>query len=447
MMHHLTQYRASGILLLALALGGCGGGSGDESDTPYQPSVPDDTGSTTTDVGTANDAGSATNDAGTANDTGSTTNDAGTANDAGDADGTTDADEEPVGFCDPEQTAEIQARFEKDAPKNVDAVAFVKDPACGSRYFTRGPSKYPVTTPHLIASNTKMYVASLILMLADDGLLSLDDSISKWIDKVPGGNAITVRQTLNHTSGIADYLADYFGFGMEAMSGKKYTPQDLINRGFSKPVSFPPGEGWSYSNTNYVILGVIAEKVGGKPVEQQIRQRILEPIGAENTFFFGKETPSGDVAFGRTFLGGNGLTFWDPSASWCAGSYLATAEDLANFVERRSSGALHSAAANKELFATVEAGETLEAGPGLLIWDESITNGGGPAVGHGGDLPGYHSYALYYPDKKTTVVLIVDSDAGPGFILSGFPWGVTYREALLTSITGPLFEDTADAGQ
>ncbi|HQK19464.1 MAG TPA: hypothetical protein PLJ27_18530 [Polyangiaceae bacterium] len=68
-------------------------------------------------------------------------------------------------------------------------------------------------------------------------------------------------------------------------------------------------------------------------------------------------------------------------------------------------------------------------------------------MGHGGDLPGYHSYALYYPDKKTTVVLIVDSDAGPGFILSGFPWGVTYREALLTSITGPLFEDTADAGQ
>ncbi len=344
--------------------------------------------------------------------------------------------EPPAPPCDDAQTAAIQASFEgDDAPKDVDAVALVKDPSCGERYFTRGPSHIPATASHVIASNTKTYVASLILLLADDGLLKLDDPISKWLEKVPGGDAITVRHALNHTSGIYNY-ADSLVFRAQATLGKKYTPQELIGLGFNEKVYAAPGAEYHYSNTNYVILGRIAEKVAGKPVEEQLRERILTPIGAKNTYFYGKEPLPADIAFGKTFLGGNGLNFWDPSASWCAGSYIATPADLAHWVELRGSGKFHSANANKELFNGITVQGDAKYGAGLIMYPTSHTHAGGPALGHAGDLAGYHSYGLYFPEKKTTVVLIVDNDAGP---TGGFPLGSTYREELYFAITVPLF--------
>lgn len=346
------------------------------------------------------------------------------------------ADGGAVPPCDSKQTAAIQARLDADAPAGIDAVALIKDPSCGVRFFSRGPSKIPRDALHLLASNTKTYLASLILLLAEDGVLTLDEPISRWIGNVPGGDAIVVRHLLNHTSGIYNY-SDSVLFRAQSTFGKKYSPQELVDLAFGQKTYFAAGAGWAYSNTNYTLLGMIAEKAAGQPVEKLLRDRILTKVGAEHTFFYGKEQVNGQIAPGRTFLGGtNGATFNDPSTFWCSGSYVGTPDDLLAFVELRSSGKLHSSQSNAEMLKTVKVSDTLEYGAGMMVYQPSVTHGGGKAYGHGGDLVGYHSYGLYFPERNATVVLIVDSDAGPS---GSFPFSATYREPLWFSLIDPLF--------
>lgn len=337
-------------------------------------------------------------------------------------------DEPPPPPCDEAQAAILQKSFDDAAPANVDAVAFVKDPSCGGRFFTRGPSKYPVTTAHMIASNSKTYIASLILTMVNDGMLGLDDPIAKWIEKVPGGNAITVRQVLNHTSGIFNFTDDT-EFQIEATFKKKKIPPDnLIKIGFKGKAYSAPGKEMHYSNTNYVILGRIAEKVGGKPVEVLLRERVLTPIGAKSTFFHPQESISVDLAVGKKKFD------WDSSIFWCAGSIAATPDELAHWIETLATGSFHSKEMQKELLTTVPYGKW-EYGLGVIVFDAGSTHGGGTAIGHLGDIWGFHSLAMYFPEKKTTVVVVVDSDDGPS---GGFP-DATYRSPLANAILDPLF--------
>lgn len=369
-----------------------------------------------------------------------TTPPSGTSNDAGQ-----DAGEPPPPPCDETQAATIQAAFESTtaAPAAVNAVAFVRDPSCGDRYFTRGPAKYPAETVQLLGSNTKTYVASAVLLLADDGVVSLDDPVAKYVPSVPGGDAVKVRHLLNHTSGIADYGGD-FTFMIPAILGIAYTPDQLISKAFAKAVAFQPGASVQYCNTNFVLLGMIAEKASGKPLESLIRERILEPIGANATFFHGKESIAGDVAFGKTFLGSNGASI-SPSFYWAAGAYGGTPSDLAKWVEIRGSGKFHSAAANAELFTkqvdpklATNPGVTFGAGIMHFVAPSMHLTGDAEAWGHPGEIMGYYSYGLYYPKTKTTIVVVVDSDDGPNGAapLNGF---VSYLDPLYFSVSDTLF--------
>lgn len=340
-----------------------------------------------------------------------------------------DADD-PAPPCDEARMQAIRASIDEAIPDTIDGVAFVKEPSCGERYFTHGPSQYPITTGHFIASNTKTYVASLILLLVDDGLLTLDDSISKWIDNVPGGDTITVRQTLNHSSGIFSFTQDS-GWQTKVNLKIPFTPEELINIGFSHAVYFPPGQGYRYSNTNYVILGRIAEKVSNKPLEQLLRQRILEPIGAKHTYLRGKEEPLMELAVGKKANGAT-ETSWGPTSGWAAGAMAATVDDLGRWVELRGSKAFHSAAANAALFDTIPTDvPEYRQGAGMFEFASSWTHGGGIGFGHAGDVPGYHSWGIYFPEKKTAVAVVVDSDAGVG--------QKYYSEILLFAILDPLF--------
>lgn len=357
-----------------------------------------------------------------------------------------DAGEPPPPPCDPAQAAAVQASFERAAPDAIDAVALVKDPSCGARYFTRGPSKIPESALQILASNTKTHVASLILLLAEDGKLRLDDSASRWIPGLPGGDAIKIRHLLNHTSGLYNYTDS--NFFMVASSLKTvYSPQDLLDISFDKALAFAPGESgkWEYSNTNYVLLGMIAEKVTGRPVEQLLRERILTPIGANETFFHGKEEIVGDIAPGRSFLGTNGATFMDPSASWCAGSYVGSMRDLVQWCELRGSGKFHSAKSQAAMLETVPTNDPHRRyGAGVSVFDATALHGNGPAIGHAGDLVGYHSYAFYFPEKKTTVAVMVNDDEGPS---GSFPLAPTYRSELFLSVTDALFGDHRPPGE
>lgn len=343
--------------------------------------------------------------------------------------------------CDAAQTAAIEASFaDETIPRDVGAVALVKD-ACGTRYFTRGAAKdLPQTALHLVGSNTKTYVASLVLLLVDDGSLSLSDSVTRWIADVPGGDAVTIEDLLHHTSGIYDYTSDP-AYLADSLSHRSYEPRELLAIAFAHESAFAPGEAgkWGYSNTNYVMLGTIIESVTGQDVAQVLRERILTPIGAEATFFAGSEPLVGDVAYGRSFLGTNGADFLDPSAAWCAGNVVATIGDLADWAERRGNGSFHSPAMQAELIDGVPTGQDFTYGAALVMVGASALNGNGPAIGHGGDTVGYHSLAYYFPDRNVTIALVVDSDAGP---TTGFPFGATYLADLYSTVVDPYFGTT-----
>lgn len=348
--------------------------------------------------------------------------------------------------CDTAQTRAIQASFADDAiPGDVGAVALVKD-ACGTRYFTRGASRdVPETALHLIGSATKTYIASLVLLLVDDGRLSLSDPVTKWVPDVPGGDAVQVTHLLHHTSGIYNYTSDPT-YLADSLGHRKYTPRQLLDIAFSRPPSFAPGSPgrWEYSNTNYVLLGLVIEAVTGQQVAQVLRERILEPIGARATFFDGYEPVIGDVAYGDSFLGTNGATFLDPSAAWCAGNVVASIGDLVDWTERRGNGSFHSAAMQAALMDGVPTPPSPETpwrqsfryGAALVMVDGTALNGNGPAVGHGGDTVGYHTLAYYFPERKVTIAVIVDSDAGPD---AGFPFGATYLGDLYMTVVNPYF--------
>ena len=136
-------------------------------------------------------------------------------------------------------------------------------------------------TSFVVGSITKTFVASLILELRDDGLLALDDPLSLWLPDYPNSAGITLRQLLSHTSGVFDYFAhpDY----PEAVfsdPSRSWAPEEILAT-FPHAPYFAPGTGYRYSNTNFVLLGLVAEAAGGAPIGQQLRTRFWQPLGLE----------------------------------------------------------------------------------------------------------------------------------------------------------------------
>src|SRR6476646_12177926 len=130
--------------------------------------------------------------------------------------------------------------------------------------------------PYQIASNSKQFTAMALLLLEDEGKLSLDDPVSKYLPGITEGDRITLRQLLSHTSGVQDFWPqDYSFIDMETPA----TPQRIIDKWAKKPLDFEPGARWQYSNTGYVVAGLIVEKVAGVPLLDFLQQRIFRPLG------------------------------------------------------------------------------------------------------------------------------------------------------------------------
>src|SRR5206468_2787594 len=130
--------------------------------------------------------------------------------------------------------------------------------------------------PYQIASNSKQFTAMALLLLRDEGNLSLDDHVSKFIPGISGGDRITVRQLLSHTSGLQDFWPqDYLFSDMTVPT----TPQHIVDKWAKKPLDFEPGTRWQYSNTGYVVAGMIAEKVSGEPLPTYLGRKVFRPLG------------------------------------------------------------------------------------------------------------------------------------------------------------------------
>ena len=273
---------------------------------------------------------------------------------------------------------------------------------------TRAPMKADFY--HRIGSQTKTFTATGVLQLADQGKVGLDDPIAKYIDGVPQGDKITLRQLLRMQSGLFNY-SESPAF-QQAMFGDPLTPfspQELLGLAFAEPNVFPPGEGFLYCNTNYILLGLVVEKVGGQPLHEYVRDHILTPLGMSHTSFPTTNAFPDPHAQGYTVQTADGkeatATDWDPSWGWAAGAMISTLDDMHIWAPALATGKLLTPKLQAERLQTVDA-------PGLPPQDGyglGIFNLGG-WIGHNGSLPGYQTVAVYLPENQTTMVILINTD-------------------------------------
>jgi D-alanyl-D-alanine carboxypeptidase len=267
-----------------------------------------------------------------------------------------------------------------------------------------------------IGSNTKTFTAVAVLQLVDEGTVDLDASIETYL---PGlvrgpvdGNDITVRQVLQHTSGVPSYT-DTFTSVQEVVDLRHtyVQPMELVRMGLSLPAPFPPGEGWAYSNTNYVLAGLLVEKVTGRPLAEELGARIIDRLDLRETYFpaVGEQTLRGDHPRGYHRVEDPAVppldvTDQDPAFAWAAGAIVSTPAELNRFFTALFGGELTSPellAQVRDTVATPFPGEAY--GLGVISRELSC---GELAWGHGGDIPGTSTRGGVTDDGRAVSVAV-----------------------------------------
>jgi D-alanyl-D-alanine carboxypeptidase len=243
-----------------------------------------------------------------------------------------------------------------------------------------------------IGSITKTFVATLVLMLVDEGSVDLDADAAQYISRVEVPAGVTVRNLLNHTSGIPNYT-DVEGIDRLLLDDPQrfWTPEEIVAVAAGMPFA-APGGAFAYSNTNYILLGILIEEVTGQPFHEVLRERIIAPLGLESTWLAAYESgpePVGaflqvlaiplPIQFDYTAVG---------SGAWAAGGLVSTAADLQAFFTALFAGELISADALAEMTDT----GVYRYGLGLMA-DADYD-----VVGHAGSIPGYGTLAVYSPE-------------------------------------------------
>jgi len=267
-----------------------------------------------------------------------------------------------------------------------------------------------------IGSITKSFTAVVALQLVGEGRLRLDDTLGRRLPGVlPYGDRITLRQLLNHTSGVPDDLATPL---LELYRGdpfRVWTPAETIALIRDQPPRFPAGTGWAYSNTEYVLIGLMIERVTGDTLERQLDRRIVRPLGLRHTSFPVRSSGLGrDASRGYSLdFGPSGpvagtlrdLTDYSPSFAWAGGNGVSTVRDVARFYRSLLRGRLLAPRLLRQALAGVETGRPgRRYGFGLELRDTPY----GTLVGHEGDLPGFSIKALSSRDGRRQAVVSVN---------------------------------------
>jgi D-alanyl-D-alanine carboxypeptidase len=279
-----------------------------------------------------------------------------------------------------------------------------------------------------MGSNTKTFVSTVALQLAGEGRLCLDDTVERWLPGMVTGNgnngaAITVRQLLQHTSGIYDYTNDLLAQigsveDFQKFRFASYPPEQLVAMAMAHQPDFAPGQGWNYSNTNYTLLGMIIKKVTGRDWATEVTDRIIRPLGLRHTFAPGTDTrlPEPHASAYLYFDRDTPIETADANMTWAnsAGALVTTASDLNRFWAAIGRGALLRPAQQKQMRTTVLATTFQADRPGLryglgLQW-APLTCGGG-YWGHDGDVPGFSTRTAVSADGRTTVVVSISTSA------------------------------------
>ncbi len=282
-----------------------------------------------------------------------------------------------------------------------------------------------------IGSITKTFTVTVLLQLAAENQLSLDDPVSKYVSYIPNGQNITLRMLANMTSGLFSYTEDdNFVTSLLANPTQEWTPQQLLDIAITHPPYFPPGTSFHYSNTNTVLLGVIIQQVTGKNICGLYYVENFSPLGLTNTQCPQGEAMPAPYAHGITEQTPNGsvadATNWNPTWAFTAGWLISDLQDVKTWVKAYTTGAQLPAALQQQRvdWITVPPA-TSNNSYGLGI---GLDNGW---IGHEGGLPGYNSEGQYLPAQDAEIVVLVNSDIAH----NGLPPAFALWQALTKILT------------
>lgn len=325
----------------------------------------------------------------------------------------------------------------------------------------RGTQAPPAIDTHFrIASNTKTMTAALTVLLVQDGKLRFDDPVSAYVPGVPGGENITIAQLLTMRSGLYNYTnAPELSATLDADPTKAWTPQEVLDLAFAHPPNFPPGTEYEYNNTNYALLGLVAEAVGGRPLAQQFEDRLLGPHGLRQTslpaaddttlpepyshgYMYGgsayamgdQEYPADMQAAARNgTLQPHDYTNQNPSYATAAGSAVSTADDMATWIRALVSGKVFDPTFQQQWLDSPQPEDP--GNPDGQRYGYGISHQRfGPNAAmyyHGGELPGFNSFIGYDPDNDVTLVVWTNLTLSPD--------GKTTANALLPTILDQIY--------
>jgi len=302
----------------------------------------------------------------------------------------------------------------------VAAASGLSDPATGT----------PMTTDSrmLAASIGKTFVAATVVALAEEGRLALDQPLAEWLadrewfDRLPNAHGMTIRHLLSHQSGLPDHVhAEAF---RSAWSGGRaaLAPEMLIGFVLDQSPEFSPGEGWAYSDTGYLLLGLVIEQATGRSYEHEVGSRFLAPLrlrdtGPSNTVKIenlatGLVSESSGLDLPRRTTGEDGTMLWNPGIEWTGGGLYSTSSDLARWGRALFTGRaipMRGVDAMTAGVSTSGADPAYQYGLGVAIWTESPW---GRSYGHRGWIPGYVSSLRYFPEHGVAIAFQVNTDIG-----------------------------------
>jgi len=319
----------------------------------------------------------------------------------------------------------------------------------------------PAANTHFrIASNTKTMTGALIVLLAQDGKLKLSDPVSTYIPDVPDGENITVAQLLKMRSGLYGYTADpALAAAMDANPGKAWTPQEVLAIAFRHPPQFAPDASYEYSNTNYALLGLIAEKVGGRPLAQQFADRLFGPVGLTQTSLPAADDTSMPAPYSHGYMYGGSFyaladdpypadmqaaaqagtlqpvdyTNQNSSYATAAGGAISTADDLATWMKALVSGKVFNADYHQQWLTSLQPEDPAAPDGQKYGYGISYQRFGPNAAMfyHGGELPGFNSFMGYDPDNDVALVIWTNLTLSPD--------GRTTAQAMLPTVLDEIY--------
>lgn len=267
-----------------------------------------------------------------------------------------------------------------------------------------------VTDRFRIASNTKMFTGMALLILAGEKNISLDDKLSKYLTDVPHSDRVTIRQLATHSSGYPDYTFDKaFIAACAANPLRSWKPREMLEYIRNAPLEFEPGAGCHYSNTGYLLMGMLIEQLSGVSWEDYVTRRLIDPLGLSETLCPKDSSIPGSHLKGYNIENSLPVEIVvDPSFGWSAGAMISTVSDMKKWLDALASGSLLSPkmfAEQRKVWVTDPNSTGLQYGFGLMLVRSRF-------VGHTGVIPGYNSAAFISLDGKKAVIAVFNDEDG-----------------------------------